>query len=49
MKSNRLSDHLILIAGALFMLLPLWLIFASSTHNPNTSELSHHGAGFCDW
>ncbi|HAS8512035.1 TPA: ABC transporter permease subunit [Vibrio vulnificus] len=36
MKSNRLSDHLILIAGALFMLLPLWLIFASSTHNPNT-------------
>lgn len=36
MKSNRLSDHLILIAGALFMLVPLWLIFASSTHQPNT-------------
>ncbi len=36
MKSNRLCDHLILIAGALFMLIPIWLIFASSTHNPNT-------------
>ncbi|SON52327.1 sn-glycerol-3-phosphate ABC transporter permease UgpE [Vibrio tapetis] len=36
MKSNRLSDHLILITGALFMLIPIWLIFASSTHNPNT-------------
>ncbi|MBY8143879.1 sn-glycerol-3-phosphate ABC transporter permease UgpE [Vibrio fluvialis] len=27
---------MILIAGALFMLAPIWLIFASSTHNPNT-------------
>lgn len=36
MKSNRLSDHLILITGALFMVVPIWLIFASSTHNPNT-------------
>ncbi|MDN3696911.1 sn-glycerol-3-phosphate ABC transporter permease UgpE [Vibrio cortegadensis] len=36
MKSNRSSDHLILIAGALFMLIPIWLIFASSTHSPNT-------------
>ncbi|NGZ14656.1 sn-glycerol-3-phosphate ABC transporter permease UgpE [Vibrio aestuarianus] len=36
MKSNRLSDHLILIVGALFMVVPIWLIFASSTHNPNT-------------
>ncbi|MFV0448910.1 MAG: sn-glycerol-3-phosphate ABC transporter permease UgpE [Vibrio sp.] len=35
MKSNSLSDHLILIVGALFMLVPLWLIFASSTHEPN--------------
>lgn len=35
MKSNSFSDHLILIIGALFMLLPLWLIFASSTHEPN--------------
>ncbi|MGY2573245.1 sn-glycerol-3-phosphate ABC transporter permease UgpE [Vibrio sp. C8] len=35
MKSNSLSDHLILILGALFMLVPLWLIFASSTHEPN--------------
>lgn len=35
MKSNRLSDHVILVIGALFMLVPLWLIFASSTHQPN--------------
>jgi sn-glycerol 3-phosphate transport system permease protein len=35
-KSNRFSDHLILILGALFMLVPIWLIFASSTHSPNT-------------
>ncbi|MCG3728440.1 sn-glycerol-3-phosphate ABC transporter permease UgpE [Vibrio cincinnatiensis] len=51
MKSNKLSDHLILIIGALFMLIPIWLIFASSTHHPNTimSEglqwgLGHHTA-----
>lgn len=36
MKSNNLFDHLILITGALFMLVPIWLIFASSTHHPNT-------------
>ncbi|MDV7104410.1 sn-glycerol-3-phosphate ABC transporter permease UgpE [Vibrio sp. TH_r3] len=32
MKSNHWSDHLILLLGALIMLLPIWLIFASSTH-----------------
>jgi len=36
MKSNKITDHLILMVGALFMLIPIWLIFASSTHNPNT-------------
>ncbi|MEZ9174668.1 sn-glycerol-3-phosphate ABC transporter permease UgpE [Vibrio toranzoniae] len=36
MKSNKITDHLILIAGMLFMLVPIWLIFASSTHSPNT-------------
>lgn len=36
MKTNRFSDHFILLIGALFMLVPLWLIFASSTHLPNT-------------
>ncbi|MBW3695817.1 sn-glycerol-3-phosphate ABC transporter permease UgpE [Vibrio sp. T187] len=36
MKSNKITDHLILITGALFMLIPIWLIFASSTHSPNT-------------
>ncbi|MDR9829078.1 sn-glycerol-3-phosphate ABC transporter permease UgpE [Vibrio sp. FNV 38] len=36
MKTNKISDHVILILGALFMLVPIWLIFASSTHHPNT-------------
>ena len=35
MKTNQFTDHLILILGALFMLVPIWLIFASSTHDPN--------------
>lgn len=41
MKTNKLSDHIILILGALCMLLPIWLIFASSTHNPN--DIISHG------
>lgn len=36
MKQNQWLDHAILIIGALFMIMPIWLIFASSTHNPNT-------------
>ncbi|MFT5806876.1 MAG: sn-glycerol 3-phosphate transport system permease protein [Moritella dasanensis] len=36
MKKNQWLDHVILIIGALFMIIPIWLIFASSTHNPNT-------------
>lgn len=36
MKQNQWFDHVILILGALFMVIPIWLIFASSTHNPNT-------------
>lgn len=36
MKSNHWSDHLILIIGALVMLFPIWLIFASSTHDSST-------------
>ncbi|NRB68301.1 MAG: sn-glycerol-3-phosphate ABC transporter permease UgpE [Vibrio sp.] len=36
MKSNRISDHIILILGAVFMLSPIWLIFASSTHDSAT-------------
>ncbi|USD66090.1 sn-glycerol-3-phosphate ABC transporter permease UgpE [Vibrio sp. SCSIO 43136] len=35
MKSNQIFDHLILLLGALFMLVPIWLIFASSTHDPS--------------
>ncbi|CAM3787895.1 L-arabinose transport system permease protein AraQ [Vibrio aerogenes CECT 7868] len=36
MKKNQLFDHVILIIGAILLLMPLWLIFASSTHEPNT-------------
>ncbi|MEL7292442.1 MAG: sn-glycerol-3-phosphate ABC transporter permease UgpE [Pseudomonadota bacterium] len=36
MKTNRISDHIILILGAAFMLFPIWLIFASSTHDSTT-------------
>jgi len=36
MPSNHWSDHLILIIGAFIMLFPIWLIFASSTHDPTT-------------
>ncbi|WP_413112422.1 sn-glycerol-3-phosphate ABC transporter permease UgpE [Thaumasiovibrio sp. DFM-14] len=47
MKTNKISDHIILILGALFMLMPIWLIFASSTHHPNTimSEGLQFGMG----
>ncbi|MFB9134048.1 sn-glycerol-3-phosphate ABC transporter permease UgpE [Vibrio sp. AK197] len=36
MTIKTFSDHAILIIGALFLLVPIWLIFASSTHDPNT-------------
>ncbi|WCE31794.1 sn-glycerol-3-phosphate ABC transporter permease UgpE [Vibrio sp. SCSIO 43137] len=36
MKTDRISDHIILILGAAFMLFPIWLIFASSTHDSAT-------------
>lgn len=32
MKKSQLFDHVILILGALFLLLPLWIALASSTH-----------------
>ncbi len=35
MKSIQWSDHAILLLGAAFLLTPLWLIFASSTHDPS--------------
>lgn len=34
MKPIQWSDHAILLLGAAFLLTPLWLIFASSTHDP---------------
>lgn len=36
MKHVKPLDHLILILGALFLLLPIWIAFASSTHRPET-------------
>mgnify|MGYP001251320127 CR=1 FL=1 len=36
MKTNKWTDHLILIIGALVMLAPIWLIFSSSTHDSST-------------
>lgn len=36
MKSNKLSDHVVLIIGAIIMLAPIWLIFSSSTHTSAT-------------
>ncbi|WP_420403061.1 sn-glycerol-3-phosphate ABC transporter permease UgpE [Nisaea sp.] len=36
MKNVKPLDHLILILGVLFLLLPIWIAFASSTHRPET-------------
>ncbi len=33
---EQISDHLILIIGALILLFPIWLMFASSTHDSTT-------------
>ncbi|MFC3024012.1 sn-glycerol-3-phosphate ABC transporter permease UgpE [Vibrio zhugei] len=41
MRSKQGWDHVILILGVLFMLAPVWLIFANSTHTPN--EILTHG------
>lgn len=36
MTKDHWSDHLILIVGVLFLLTPLWLLFASATHPVDT-------------
>lgn len=36
MDRPSIATHLILVAGALFMTLPVWVAFASSTHAPET-------------
>jgi sn-glycerol 3-phosphate transport system permease protein len=36
MKNVKPLDHLILMLGVLFLLLPIWIAFASSTHRPET-------------
>ena len=35
MRNKQWMDHLILILGVLFMLTPIWRVFANSTHSPN--------------
>ena len=36
MEKHPISTHVILILGALFMTLPVWIAFATSTHAPET-------------
>ncbi len=36
MNRSAISTHIILICGALFMTLPVWVAFATSTHAPET-------------
>ena len=36
MDRTPISTHVILICGALFMTLPVWIAFATSTHSPET-------------
>ena len=36
MEKHSISTHVILILGALFMTLPVWIAFATSTHAPET-------------
>lgn len=36
MKRPSITTHLILIVGAIFMTLPVWVAFATSTHAPET-------------
>ena len=36
MERTRISTHIILICGAMFMTLPVWIAFATSTHAPES-------------
>lgn len=44
MKWSKIIDHTILICGVIFLMLPLWLIFASSTHS--STEIAKNGLQF---
>ena len=35
-SSPKIFSHLILISGILLMIVPIWMIFASSTHSNST-------------
>ena len=35
-SSPKIFSHLILISGLLLMIVPIWMIFASSTHSNST-------------
>ena len=49
MHRIKLTDHLILILGVLFLLLPIWVVFASSTHRPETLLADGLQFGFGDY
>lgn len=44
MKKNQMIDHIILIIGAVFLLLPVWVVIASSTHT--SAYIAQHGVQF---
>lgn len=43
-RKSQFLDHIILILGALFLLLPLWIALASSTHTPE--KIARDGVQF---
>ena len=45
-KYSQFSTHLILILGILIMILPIWIIFASSTHDNLTLATKGMQFGF---
>jgi sn-glycerol 3-phosphate transport system permease protein len=47
-KYSQFSTHLILILGILIMILPIWIIFASSTHDNLTLATKGMQFGFGD-
>lgn len=44
LKKSQIFDHIILILGALFLLLPLWIALTSSTHTPE--KIARDGVQF---
>lgn len=44
MKISRIIDHIILLIGVIILMLPLWLIFVSSTHS--AQDIARNGVQF---